>query len=109
MEREDTVFFLNRYDVGCDAYGTEVEQRDESGERNVVVLGESLHEFKAYATSAKVLERKGIVRTFRVENSHSRRHHLVWYVVITDDEIYAKRLGIFYFLDGFDTTVKDDD
>ena len=108
MESEDTVFLLYRHDVGSDAHGTEVEQRDESGERNVVVLGESLHEFKAYATSAKVLERKGIVRTLWVENSHSRRHHLVWHVVITNDEIYAKRLGIFYFLDGFDATVKDD-
>ena len=29
--------------------------------------------------------------------------------MITDDEVYAKTLGIFYLLDGLDATVKDDD
>jgi len=109
MKSQDSVLLYDRYDVGGNAHGTEVEQRYQSGERNVVVLGESLHEFKSHATSAEVLERERVVRTFRVEYGHGRWHHLVGHVVITDDEIYAKALGIFYLLDGLDATVKDDD
>ena len=109
MEGKDAVLVGHRHDVGSDAYGTEVEQWNESGERNVVVLGESLHELESHAASTEMLEWEGVVGSLRVEDSHSRWHHLVRNVVITDDEVYAKTLGIFYLLDGLDATVKDDD
>jgi hypothetical protein len=55
-----------------------------------------------------VLKGIGGVFTLRIENSHSRRHHLVRHVVVADDEIYALLFGIRYLLDGLDATVKYD-
>ncbi len=72
-----------------------------------VVLGESLHEFEAYATSAKMLEWERIIWSLGVEYGHSWWHHLVGNMIITDDEIYAKALGIFYLLDGLDAAIED--
>ena len=54
-----------------------------------------------------MLEWERVVWLLGVEYGHGRWHHLVGHVVITDNEIDAKSLGILYFLDCLDTAVED--
>ena len=109
MEGKDSVFIHYRHNVGSNTHGAEVEQRNEPGERNVVVLGKSLHKLESYTASAEMLEREWIVRTLRIEYGHSRWHHIVRNVMVADDEVYAKTLGVFYLLDSFDAAIQDND
>ena len=43
-----------------------------------------------------MLEREGIIWSLRIQYGHSWWHHVVWDMMITNDKIYAKALGIFY-------------
>ena len=54
-----------------------------------------------------MLEWERVVWLLGVEYGHGRWHHLVGHVVITDNEIDAKSLGILYFLDCLDAAVED--
>ena len=56
-----------------------------------------------------MLEWEWVIRSFGVEYGHSRWHHVVWNVMVADDEVYAKAFGIFYLLDGLDAAIEDDD
>ena len=105
MEGEYSVLIYHRHNVGCNTDGTEVEQGDEPGERNVVVLGESLHKLESYTASAEMLERERIVWALRIEYGHSGWHHVVRDMMVADDEVYSQTLGIFYLLDSLDSTV----
>ena len=51
MIGQDTVFAHDRYNIRCNAYGGQVEQRNQVMKLNAVTDGKSLHEFEAYATS----------------------------------------------------------
>ena len=108
VERQYAVFILHGHDVGCYAHSTEVEQGDEPREGNAIVLGKGLHELKSHAASAEMLEGVGVVFALRVENGGSRRHHLVGDVVVANDEVDAKTLGIGYFVDCLDTAIEND-
>lgn len=98
MEGEYSVLIYHRHNVGSNTHGAEVEQRNEPGEWNVVVLGKSLHKLESYTASAEMLEWEWIVRTLRIEYGHSRWHHIVRNVMVADDEVYSQTLGIFYLL-----------
>ena len=108
MESQDAVLVGHRHDVGGDAHGTEVEQRDKSGEWDAIVLGERLHELESHAAAAEVLEWEGVVGTFRVEYGHGWWHHVVGHVMVADDEVDAKAFGILNLLDCLDAAVEYD-
>ena len=109
VEGQYAVFSHHVHYVGGDAHGTQVEQRDESREGYAVVFSKSLHEFESHATSREVMEGVGRVSAFRVEDSHSRWHHLVGHMMVADDEVDAPLLSIGYFLYRLDTAVEHDD
>ena len=56
-----------------------------------------------------MLEWEWIIRAFGVKYGHSWWHHVVRDMMVADDEIYAKTLGIFYLLDSFDAAIQDND
>ena len=89
MEGEYSVLIYHRHNVGSNTHGAEVEQRNEPGEWNVVVLGKSLHKLESYTASAEMLEWEWIVRTLRIEYGHSRWHHIVRNVMVADNEVYS--------------------
>ena len=105
MEGKYSVLIYHRHNVGCNTHGAEVEQRNESGERNIVVLGKGLHKLEAYTASAEMLERERIVWTLRIEYGHSGWHHVVRDMMVADDEVYSQTLGIFYLLNSLDSAV----
>lgn len=109
MIGENAVLLGYGHDIGSYAYGTEVEQRYESGEGYAVVLGERLHQLESHAASAEMLERVGVVGSLRVEDSHGWRQFFVWHVVVADDEVDAERLGVGYLFNSLDAAVEDDD
>jgi hypothetical protein len=53
-----------------------------------------------------VLEGVGRVLTLGIEDGHSGRQFLVRYVMVTDYKVYAMFLGISYFIDCLNATVK---
>ena len=55
-----------------------------------------------------MLEGIGVVRTLGVKYGNSGGHHFIGYMVVTNNEVYAKRFGIAYLLNGLDATVEDD-
>ena len=109
VERQYAVLVNHRHDVGSDAHGTQVEQRDEPRERYAVVLGKSLHKLEAHPTAAEVLERIAVVGTLGVEHRHSWRQRLVGHMMVTDNEVDAQTLGIGHLFNGLDATVENDD
>ena len=52
-----------------------------------------------------MFEWERIIRAFGVKYGHSWWHHVVRDMMIADDEVYAKTLGIFYLLDSFDAAI----
>ena len=106
VEGQDAVLACHRDDVGCNGYGTEVKQRNEPREGDAVVLGKSLHELESHATAAQMLERIGGVHTLGIEDGHSRRQFLIGHVMVADDKVYAKRVGIVDFFDCLDAAVE---
>lgn len=56
-----------------------------------------------------MLEWEWIIRAFGVEYGHSWWHHVVRDMMVADDEVYAKTLGVFYLLDSFDAAIQDND
>ena len=107
MVGQNAVLVDYRHDVSRDRHCHEVEQRDEMRERNTVVLGKSLHELEAHSTAAQVLEGVGVVLPLGVKDSYCRRHHVVGYVMVTDNKVDAQLFCIGNFLDGLDTTIED--
>ena len=106
---QDTVLVDDGHEVSGNAHGAEVEEGDESREGNAIVLGKGLHELEAHATAAEMLEGVGVVLPLGVEDSHGIGQLVIGVVVVADDEVDAKALGIVYHLVGLDATVEDDD
>ena len=107
VEGQDAVLVGDGNNICSDAHGTEVQQWDEPRERNTIVLGECLHELKAYTTATKVLEGVGIVGTLGVQNGCGIGHRLIWHMVVADDEVDTQALCIGYFVDSLDATVEN--
>ena len=101
-----SVFVSHLYQVGCYAYGAEVEQRDELREWYAVILGKSLHELESHTTSAQVLEGVGIVCALWVEYGVCIRQGIVRHMVVTHYKVYSQALGIGYSLMRLDATIQ---
>ena len=67
-----------------------------------------MHELESYAASAQVLEGIGGVRSFGIQYGYGTRQHIVWHVVVADDEVYAQRLSIGNLVDSLDAAVEHD-
>ena len=68
-----------------------------------------MHELEPYPTATKMLERIGVVSTLGIEYCHGIGKRVVRHVVVADDEIYAKALGVGYHVIGLDAAVENDD
>ena len=108
MEGQYAVLAVDGYQVGCNAQCTEIEQGNQSREGDAVVFGKGLHEFESYTASRQVVIRVGRVRTLGVEDGHCGWHHVVGNMMVADDEVYAQRLRVRYFVDCLDTAIEHD-
>ena len=66
MESKDTIFAYNGNEVGSNAHCAEVEQRNKTRKRYVVVLCKGLHKLESYAATTQFLEWEAVVSTFRI-------------------------------------------
>ena len=87
MISQYTILVCHLNQISSNTNGTEIKERNKARERNAVVLGKSLHQFKAHSTSAQMLERIRVVGTFWIQDCHSRRKYIVRHVMVTDDKV----------------------
>ena len=98
----------HRHYVGGYAHGHKVKHGIQFGLANAIALGKSLHELEAHTASRQVRAGIGAVLKLGVEYGNRIGELVVGHMMVADDEINTERLGITYFLDGFDAAIKDD-
>ena len=106
MTGQDAVLAHDGHNVGGDADGAQVQQRNQLRELYTVVLRKGLHEFEAHSTAAQVLVGIGVILAFGIQDGHRRRQHLVGHVMVTDDEVYSALTCIGYLLHSLDAAVE---
>ena len=109
MIGQDTVFAHDRYNIRCNAYSGQVEQRNQMMKLDAVTDGKSLHEFEPHATSRKMGVWVCIIQSFGIQDGNGRGQYVVRYMMVADDKVNSLLFGIRNLFYGFNAAVQYDD
>ena len=95
----------DRYDIGGNAHGDQIQQWSQLVKLYPVVHGKSLHELESHTAARQMIVRISRVEPFGVQDSHGRWQHIVGHMMVADDEVDALFLGIRNLLYSLDAAV----